>query len=617
MHAPEGAVSLRSWLTAVGEITRAANAVAPFDALPTRVAEQACALIGFDCCAVLLAGSLGERLLVAGSAGLTADYIALLADDGSPVVRPPSPALDTPAARAFRERCVVAVTDALADHRYGRLPAMAEVQGYRALLAVPLRTPTEQFGVVVGYCAVAREFAPAERELVCLLADQAALALENARLRTAQQEAIGDLSRANEELRRSRSVQEWAERQHHALMRLTLADVGLAGLVTALADCLGGSVTVEDRDARVLARAPDRGYRAPPTAAARRRLPVRAALEDQTHDYAVVRVPESRSGRPGAAAVGHPPTIEPGAWVAPVVLGGELVGRLWVIDPRASPAPVERRVIERFAVVVGLELLKRRHLVEAEARLAGDLIGTLLRADGMERQAVVERAAALGHDLDHPHVLAVVAVDPPQQPGRCHALVRAAAEREARVLVGPYQDLEVLLVPADPDPEAPLRRTQEHLQQAVPGGATVTLVAGPVATGPDGLATAYRVAAGAARLRRSARPGGFVDVRDLGLTSLLLDTGTPEALRGFAVRLLAPITDHDVRRGGDLLTTLRRWLAVSCSTPETAAQLVIHPNTVAYRLAKVERLTGRSLRRPDVRMELQLAVTVHDLSAGG
>src|SRR5205807_1769277 len=100
-------------------------------------------------------------------------------------------------------------------------------------------------------------------------------------------------------------------------------------------------------------------------------------LDAQAYSYEVVRVPEGRTGRPGAAAVGHPRLVEAGAWVAPVVLGGELVGRLWVVDPRVSPAPVELRVIERFALVVGMELLKRRHLAEAETRLAGDLIGQL------------------------------------------------------------------------------------------------------------------------------------------------------------------------------------------------------------------------------------------------
>ena len=610
-------IHLRSWMCAVGEIVRAANAGESVDAILGRVAARACALIGFDYCAVLLAEGAPGRLQVAGSSGLTARYVTLISGDGSPVVHPSDPALDTPAARAYRENRTVVVADVLEDDRHGRLRVLAAAQAYRALVAVPLRASGVQLGVLVGYSVTPRVFSPAEVELAELLADQAALALENRRLRSAEQSAIGELSRANEELRRGRAVQEWAERQHHALMELALSGVGLSGIVSSLARTLRASVTVEDADGGVLARAPERGYRPPPGAAARRRLPVRAALEDRTRGYAVLRVPESRSGRPGAAAVGHPPTLEPGAWMAPVVLGGELAGRLWVVDPRVSPAPVERRVIERFSLVVGLELLTRRHLAEAEAQASGDLVGTLLRADGMEQQAAVERTAALGLDLRRPHALAVIAVDPPQPPGRWHGLVRGAVERETPSLVGRYEDLEVLLVPAAADPGSLLRRTHARLQQAAGTAVTVTLVAGPVARAPEELATAFRVAAGAARLRLSAVPGGFVDVRDLGLPALLLQAGTPEALRGFAGRLLDPVTADDARRGGALLETLRAWLGSGCSAPETAARLVVHPNTVAYRLAKVERLTGRDLRRPDVRMELHLAVTVHELSAGG
>jgi DNA-binding PucR family transcriptional regulator len=123
------------------------------------------------------------------------------------------------------------------------------------------------------------------------------------------------------------------------------------------------------------------------------------------------------------------------------------------------------------------------------------------------------------------------------------------------------------------------------------------------------------VAVGALRLRGTA--GGFVDVRELGLGALLLDTGAPEALRRFADRLLGPVAAHDARRGGDLVATLRTWLAAGCSTPETAAALVVHPNTVAYRLARIEALTGRSLRRADTRMELHLALTVHAVADPG
>src|SRR5262249_55435035 len=133
-------------------------------------------------------------------------------------------------------------------------------QGYQALLAAPLRGSDDLTGVVIGYSVLAREFDAPERELVELLAEQVALALQTARLRAAQQEVIRELSRANDELCRGRAVLEWSEQRHHELMQLVLDEVGLAGLVSALAATLEASVTVEDVDGRVLASAPEENY---------------------------------------------------------------------------------------------------------------------------------------------------------------------------------------------------------------------------------------------------------------------------------------------------------------------------------------------------------------------
>jgi DNA-binding PucR family transcriptional regulator len=121
------------------------------------------------------------------------------------------------------------------------------------------------------------------------------------------------------------------------------------------------------------------------------------------------------------------------------------------------------------------------------------------------------------------------------------------------------------------------------------------------------------VARGAARLRRAHRRTGVVDVRDLGLSALMLETGAPDTLRRFAQDLLHPVVAHDAQRGGGLLPTLRAWLERGFSIQATAAALVVHPNTVTYRLSRIEQLTGRELRLPDVRLELQLALTVHDI----
>ena len=364
MGVPEVPASLRSWMSAVSEIVRSVNAAEPLASVLTRVADQACELIGFEFCAVMLADERRECLQIAGWSGLTPDYLAQVSDGQGLRIRPPGPDLDTPAARAYREGRTIVVPDVREARSYGRLRHLAPTQGYRALLVAPLRGSGALAGVIVAYSVTARQFSGPELELIELLAGQAATALETARLRAEQQEVIRELSGANEEMRRGRAVLEWAERQHHQLMQLVLDEVELPELVAALASALRASVTVEDTDGRVLAGAPAEGYCPPPSPAARRTGAARAALEAgeaSGRRYTVARVPvRGPNGRV---------TRSTAAWAAPVVVGGELAGRLWVTDPPAEPEPVQLRVIERFALVVALLLLQQRHLLDVRSRL--------------------------------------------------------------------------------------------------------------------------------------------------------------------------------------------------------------------------------------------------------
>jgi sugar diacid utilization regulator len=329
--------------------------------------------------------------------------------------------------------------------------------------------------------------------------------------------------------------------------------------------------------------------------------------------YTVARVPVPEANGQASAAGGSPDGAA--AWVAPVVVGGELAGRLWVTAPPADPEPVQLRVIEWFALVVALLLLQQRHLLDVQSRLSGDLLGDLLRDGGPVRpQAVLDRAAAIGHDLTQPHVLALLTIDATVPcTVRLPELARAAAEPGPVPLVGPHDGACVLLLPAEPDPGDALRRVLAKAGQALGKRGTVTVVAGPVARDPVGYATAFRVARSAAALRRASGRGGFVDVSRLGLSSLLLETGTPDALRRFAATVLQNVEAHEERYGGDLLDTLRAWLAAGCSTAAAADALVVHRNTVTYRLGRIEQLTGRSLRDNNVRLELQLALTVREI----
>jgi sugar diacid utilization regulator len=269
---------------------------------------------------------------------------------------------------------------------------------------------------------------------------------------------------------------------------------------------------------------------------------------------------------------------------------------------------------------VALLLLQQRHVLDVRSRLSGDLLGDLLREGGpVHPRAVLDRAAAIGHDLSRPHVVALLAVDGVvPTTARLPELVRAAAEPGPVPLVGSYDGLHVLLHPAEPDPGDTLRRVLAKTVQAVGGHGVVTMVAGPVARDTAGYATAFRVARGALALHLTGGlAGGYIDAGALGLSALLLEIGTPDALRRFAGRLLEPLEAHERQHGGDLIATLSAWLAAGCSTAAAAQALVVHRNTVTYRLGRVEQLTGRRLTDSSTRLELQMALMIRDIAEVG
>ena len=111
---------LGAWLTAVADVVRGVNAAEPLDVQLSRIAEQACRLVGFDLCAVMLVGPTGQWLQARGStASRRSTSPASTGSTRCPCARAARTRTRWPR-HAFRGVVTLAVPDILREHAYPR-----------------------------------------------------------------------------------------------------------------------------------------------------------------------------------------------------------------------------------------------------------------------------------------------------------------------------------------------------------------------------------------------------------------------------------------------------------------------------------------------------------------
>ena len=62
------------------------------------------------------------------------------------------------------------------------------------------------------------------------------------------------------------------------------------------------------------------------------------------------------------------------------------------------------------------------------------------------------------------------------------------------------------------------------------------------------------------------------------------------------------------------MATLRAYVEADYNANETARRLYVHPNTLAYRLRAIRRLLGGDPARGDLRLQVELALKLKDLT---
>ena len=72
--------------------------------------------------------------------------------------------------------------------------------------------------------------------------------------------------------------------------------------------------------------------------------------------------------------------------------------------------------------------------------------------------------------------------------------------------------------------------------------------------------------------------------------------------------LVRPLVEHDRERRSDLVRTLRAYFAAGANASEAADRMFLHRNSMLYRLARIQGLTGLDLKDSGARLALQLGL---------
>lgn len=304
-----------------------------------------------------------------------------------------------------------------------------------------------------------------------------------------------------------------------------------------------------------------------------------------------------------------PLTLPDGRSVHPVgsVLGSRLSMWMLVAEPGDD---AEESAAEEVASIVRLAQTRLEETRRSLRSLADDAVRMVAagRTTQAETTLRLERA---GLDLDAA-AYAVVALGF-EAVGDAEELrdlsEETFADAAGSIVAQPAGGPALAIVPAA-DEEHVVRSLRLVLARIAPGLPPRRLAVGvsdavPIA-GLSGMLEearhAYQLAA------HGDEPVTIVRGNEIDSHVLLLASVPDEVRRLFARRVLGGVLAYDDEHGGGLLATLEAFLDCSGSWSRTAQRLHLHVNSVRYRIARIEELTGRDLSRLPDRVDVFLAL---------
>jgi sugar diacid utilization regulator len=313
----------------------------------------------------------------------------------------------------------------------------------------------------------------------------------------------------------------------------------------------------------------------------------------------------------------------PAIIVAPILVGDEVPSYLITLDPAEETFSEDMSLLvtEHAATICGVILGRERVVAAAARRVRDDLVEGLLLGRSRDVGDAARWAAHLGYDATRQHQVAAIAFElPPARAADADALrqrIRESIEhfmttRAPEAIVSARESEVVVVAAATPDPRRLGQACLSRLAELFPG-ARVVIGIGGTCRDPHEISRSYDQAHRTTQtLWRLGRSGAVAAFEDLGIHRLLLQVPDLGELRSFAAEVLGKLSEHEHEHKSEYLATLACYFRENNSPQRASRLLHVHPNTVAYRIKRIEEITGLKLDNYRDRLIAQVALEILD-----
>lgn len=407
---------------------------------------------------------------------------------------------------------------------------------------------------------------------------------------------------------------------HDRLSALVLQGADVPSITAVLCELVGRPVLVLDPLLRPLAiELPHRG-------ATDEDDPAPPIVWDPSDAY-VSRVLETIAGERRPLRLPPLPAwgVRYGCAIAPIVVGDTTLGYAAILDDVQDAAarddgPTAEATLlaaQHAASVYAVALMREHMAAEVTSQLKQELFESLLLGEVTNAQAAHERARRLGYNERLSYRVLSFAPDrvaPHDHQGteettwsatRRRRLLASLAEftrqRAPHAIVAVRREELVVLAPegTEPGPAELGRLAVLHTASLYPDF-LLTVGVGGLCRSPTDIHRSYSQARRAVDVaRRFGRRGQVVPFEELGLYRLLFQVADPAELRAFVEDVLGPLLAYDRKHQTDFVRTLATYLANNNSLQATARELMVHVNTMTYRIQRIQAITGLDLTRAE------------------